>query len=203
MNAWLPAFAPYLERDDLRVPLATPVTLPVGTIVTEVPGVFLRLPRWTGEPFTDDFGKKAAGMVELEGEHLFAELAVLRLLERDGWSGRWVSSYSAGAEVWKYLTEWRDLPRQEQRNRPIEEAEPRQFLAQVAGMNKPARYSGCWDLFAWRDSSFAFLQTKRMPRPGRDSVKPPQVEWLRAALYLGDPRLKLTSFCVVHWDYRA
>lgn len=199
---WLPALAPYVERDDLRIPLAAPITLPVGTIVTEVPGVFMRFPRWGGEPFADDFGKKAAAMVELGGEHLFAELAVLRLLESDGWSGRWVNTYSGGGEVWKYLTEWRDVPRQEQKNRPLEEAEPRQLLAQIAGMNRPARYAGCWDTFAWRGSSFAFFECKRMARTGKDTVKPAQVEWLRSALYLGDPRLKLSSFCVVHWDYR-
>jgi hypothetical protein len=170
--AWLTALAPYLERDDLRVELATPIALPIGTVVREVQGVSMRFPRWAGPPFADDFGKKSAGMVELDGEHLFAELAVLRLLEKEGWSGRWVNSYGAKGEVWKYLTEWRDLPRQEQRNRPIEEAEPRQLLARVASSR------------------------------GGDTVPAKQAEWLRSALYLGDPRLKLDSFCFVQWAYR-
>jgi hypothetical protein len=200
--SWLSALAPCLERDDLRIPLAAPVTLPVGTIVNEVPGVFLRFPRWGGDPFVDDFGKKAAGMVELDGEHLFAELAVLRLLEKEGWSGRWVNTQGGGGEIWKYLTEWRDVPRQEQRNRPIEDAEPRQLLARVAGMNKPARYAGCWDVFAWRESEFAFFTCRRGTPKNAVEVKSGQVEWLRAALYLGDPRLRLRSFCFVLWDYR-
>lgn len=200
--AWLSALAPYVERDDLRVPLASPIVLPVGTVVNEVRGVSMRLPRWGGAPFVDDFGKKAAGMVELDGEHLFAELAVLRLLEKEQWSGRWVNTYGAGGEVWKYLTEWRDAPRQEQKNRPIEEAEPRQLLARVAGMNKPARYAGCWDTFAWRDSRFAFFECRRSAPRSRDTVKSGQVDWLRSALYLGDPRLTLDSFCCVLWDYR-
>lgn len=199
---WLSALAPYAERADLRVDLAEPITLPIGTRILDVPGVFLRLPNWEGPPFADDFGKRGAGMVELEGEHLLPELAVLRLLEREGWSGRWVNTYSAKGEVWKYLTEWRDVPRQEQRNRPIEEAEPRQLLAQVAGMNKPARYAGCWDVFAWRDSKFTFFQCRRgAPKPG-EVVKAAQVDWLRSALYLGDPRLRAESFCVVYWEYR-
>jgi hypothetical protein len=200
--SWLHALEPYIERDDLLVPLETPIALPIGTVVREVRGVFLRFPKWQGEPFSDDFGKKAAGMVELDGEHLFAELAVLRLLQKDGWDGRWVNTQGAGGEIWKYLTEWRDVGRQEQRNRVIEEAEPRQLLARVAGMNKPARYSGCWDAFAWKDPSFAFFECKRGAPKGKDSLKTSEMEWLRAALYLGDPRLKLDSFCFVHWDYQ-
>ena len=199
--SWLPALAPYAERDDLRVELAEPVTLVIGTRILDVPGVLLRLPRWEGAPFTDDFGKKAAGMVELDGEHLFAELAVLRLLECEGWTGRWVNTYGAKGEVWKYLTEWKDVPRAEQRNRPIEEAEPRQLLAKVAGMNKPKRYAGCWDVFAWRGDEYAFFQCRRgAPKPG-DTVKGAQTDWLRSALYLGDPRLRRDRFCVVGWEY--
>lgn len=200
---WLAALAPYVERDDLRVPLAEYITMPIGTVIQEVRGVYLRLPRWTGEPFADDFGKKAAAMVELDGEHLFAELAVLRLLARQGWDGRWVSTFSTGKEIWKYLVDWRpELTRQEQRNRPIEEAEPRQLMARVAGLNRPNRYADCWDLFAWRESQFAFFQCKRGKPNGKEELKKSQVEWLRWALYLGDPRLRLGDFCFVLWDFQ-
>ncbi|HYH82228.1 MAG TPA: hypothetical protein VEX86_20635 [Longimicrobium sp.] len=199
--AWLSALAPFVERDDLSIVLKTPISLPTGRTVNEVPGVAMRFPKWAGEPFADDFGKKAAGMVELDGEHLFAELAVLRLLERDGWTGRWVNTYSGKGEVWKYLTEWRDVPRQEQRNRVLEEPEPRQLLARVATMNRPARYAGCWDVFAWRGDEFAFVQCKKgTAKPGALSTD--QEDWLRSALYVGDERLTLRSFRVVQWDYR-
>jgi hypothetical protein len=200
--AWLSALAPYVESDGLRIPLTVPVVLPIGTVINEVRGVSMRFPRWGGPPFVDDFGKKSAAMVELEGEHLFAELAVLRLLEKEQWSGRWVNTHGAKGEIWKYLTEWRDVPRQDQKNRPIEEAEPRQLLAQVAGMNRPARYAGCWDTFAWRNSEFAFFECKRAGPRTKDTLKPNKIDWLRSALYLGDPRLTLDSFCFVLWDYR-
>ena len=175
--------------------------MPAGQLIHDVPGVFIRFPKWAGEPFVDDFGKKAAGMVELAREHLFAELAVLRLLEKEGWSGRWVNTYSGRGEVWKYLTEWRDVPRNEQKNRPIEDAEPRQLLARIAGLNKPARYAGCWDTFAWRASDIVFLECKRTAPKYKDVVKKEQEDWLRSALYLGDPRVSLNSFCFVQWDY--
>lgn len=199
--AWHPALAPLVERDDLRVELKTPITLPTGRAIHDVPAVFARLPRWTGQPFADDFGKKAAGMVELDGEHLFAELAVLRLLEREGWSGRWVNTSGGRGEVWKFLTEWRDVARDEQKNRPIEEAEPRQLLARIAGLNGRARFKGCWDTYAWKGEEVVFLQCRRgAPKPG-DALRVEQENWLRSALYLGSRRISLRSFCVVHWDY--
>jgi hypothetical protein len=200
--AWHPALAPVVERDDLRVELRTPISLPTGKTIHEVPAVFARLPRWTGQPFADDLGKKAAGMVELDGEHLFAELAVLRLLEKDGWSGRWVNTSGGRGEVWKFLAEWRDVPRDEQKNRPIEEAEPRQLLARIAGVNGRARFKGCWDTYAWKGEEVVFLQCRRgAPKPD-DSLRVEQEDWLRSALYLGNRRVSLRSFCVVHWDYR-
>jgi hypothetical protein len=141
-TAAISALRPYIELEDQRVELKVPITMPAGRVIKDLPAVYMRFPRWKGPAFVDDFGKKAAGLVDLNGEHLFAELAVLRLLEQAGWSGRWVNTYSGRGEVWKYLTEWRDLPRTEQRSRPIEEAEPRQLLAAIAGLNKPARYKG-------------------------------------------------------------
>ncbi len=197
---WLTPLRRFVAVDDIRVELRTPITLP-GRAIREVPGVFMRFPRWQGAPFVDDFGKKSAGMIDIDGEHLFAELAVLRLLESDGWEGRWVNTYSARGEVWKFLTEWRDVPRAEQKNRPIEEAEPRQVLARIAGLNKPARYKGCWDIFAWNGSDFVFLTCKRTTPKHKDLTKTEQEDWLRSALYLGDPRVSVKSFCFVQWDY--
>ena len=72
---WFSALAPYVERDDLVVELANPFLTPTGERVDSVPSVFVRFPMWRGEPFVDDLGKKTAAMIELDGEHLFAELA--------------------------------------------------------------------------------------------------------------------------------
>lgn len=197
---WISAFAPFVERE-FRVDLKVPITLPAGRMIHDVPGVFMRLPLWTGEPFVDDFGKKSGAMVELAGEHLFAELAILRLLEKDGWTGRWVNTYGGGGEVWKFLTEWKDVARSEQRNRPIEDAEPRQLLARIAGFNRPRRYKGCWDIFAWRGPEIAFVESKRTSPKPKDVVSKEKQEWLRSALYIGDRRISEESFCFVQWDY--
>jgi hypothetical protein len=197
---WTSAFRPYLERE-FRVELQTPISFPSGRRIADVAAVCLRFPLWNGSPFVDDFGKKSAAMIELVGEHLFAELAVLRLLQADGWEGRWVNTYSGKGEVWKYLSEWTDVPRGAQRTRPIQDAEARQLLARIADFNRPRRYKGCWDVFAWRASQFAFVECKRTAPKYTDVVSKEQEEWLRSALFLGIPGLSIDSFCFVQWDY--
>jgi hypothetical protein len=194
------AFAPYLERE-FHVELGTSISFPAGRVITELPAAFLRLPMWQDAPFVDDLGRKSAAMVELDGEHLFVELAVLRLLEKDGWQGRWVNTVGGGGEVWKYLTRWDDVARTEQKTRPIQDDEPRQLLARLAGFNKPRRYKGCWDVFAWRGSEMAFVECKRTTPKTTDVVSKDKEEWVRSALFLGDPRLTVDSFCFVQWDY--
>jgi hypothetical protein len=103
------------------------------------------------------------------------------------------------------LTDWQDVTRDEQRARPIQDDEPRQLLARIAGFNRPRRYKGCWDTFAWRSrvdaSEFAFVQCKRAAAKATDLVGKDEEEWLRSALFLGDARLTLDSFCLVQWDY--
>ena len=135
------AAAHIVEREQ-RVELKVPISLPAGRMIHDVAGVFMRFPKWTGAPFVDDFGRKSAAMIDLDGEHLFPELAVLRVLEKDGWNGRWVSTYSAGKEVWKYLTEWKDVPREEQRTRPLEDAEPSGAAAPSITELRSLRFSG-------------------------------------------------------------
>jgi hypothetical protein len=112
-----------------------------------------------------------------------------------------VNTYSAKGEVWKYLTRWDDVPRAEQRNRVIEDEDPRVVLAGVARRAKK-RYAGCWDVFAWRGDDFAFLQTKRGAPTAKAELGAAQAEWLHTALLFGDTRITLASFAVVHWDYR-
>lgn len=196
------ALQPFVDQE-FRVELRVPISFPSGRMIHDLPGVSIRLPKWDGAPFVDDFGRKASAMVELDGQHTFAELAVLRILEKDGWSGRWVSTFSTGKEIWKYLTDWQDVPRAEQKTRPIQDDTPRQLIARIAGFNKPRYYKGCWDVFAWRQpDDVAFLQLKRAGRKTEDLLSKDQEEWVRSALFVADERVTTDSFCFVQWDYR-
>ena len=199
--AWAAALAPCL-RETVQVPLATPIHTRLGDPIHAVAGASVRLAQWTGPAFVDDLGRKAGAMVDLDGDHLFPELAVLRLLEREGWEGRWVITTGARhGEISKLLTRWQDLPRADQRHVPIEDAGPRQLLAGIAHANKPARYAGCWGVFGWRGAEYLFLECKRTSGPKIESVKAKQVEWMRMALASQPGQLRPDSFCVVQWDY--
>jgi hypothetical protein len=198
--SWFTALAPYIERDDLVVKLANPFLRPSGDRVEALPSVFMRFPMWKGAPFTDDFGKKTAAMVEIDGEHLFAELAILRLLERDGWEGRWIHT-TGGGEITRYITDWRDVSRQEQKNRPIQHDGARTLLYAIADRSGN-RYGGCWSLFAWRENSYAFFEAKRQSAKENEQLKPAQAAWVRAALSLREQSMSARDFAVVQWDYQ-
>lgn len=64
--------------------------LPSGKKVS-VPTHFLQFSEWCGTPVTDSYGGKP--VLNIDGEPLFAELAVLRLLEKDGFDGVWVDTF--------------------------------------------------------------------------------------------------------------
>jgi hypothetical protein len=197
----LSALAPYVERDDLTVELAHPFLRPTGERVGAVRSVFMRFPMWRGAPFVDDFGKKSAAMVDIDGEHLFAELAILRLLERDGWEGRWIYT-TAGGEVSKYFYTWRDVPRQEQPSRPIQNDAARALLYAIADRSGN-RYGGCWSVFAWRENSFAFFEAKRQAAKDKERLKPAQEAWVRAALSLREAHMSAGDFAFVQWEYQG
>ncbi|HYN81833.1 MAG TPA: hypothetical protein VES88_10060 [Gemmatimonadaceae bacterium] len=197
---WYPSLSRYIVRDDFAVELSRPFTDASGERISSVPSVFVQFPMWRGEPFVDDFGKKSAAMVELRGEHLFAELAILRLLEERGWEGRWVNTYSGRGEVWKYLTEWRDVPRRDQVTRPILDQKAAALLERIASTSG-SRFAGCWDVFAWRGVECVFLEAKRQSPKYKDRVKDDQEGWLRAALSLSNTALSRASFSFVQWDY--
>ena len=198
---WFSALAPYVERDDLTVALANPFLRPTGERVDSVPSVFLRFPMWRGAAFADDLGKKTAAMIDLDGEHLFPELAILRLLERDGWEGRWIHTTPSG-EITRYITEWRDVPRQEQRSRPIQDDGARALLYAIADRSGN-RYGGCWSVFAWRESSYAFFEAKRQNAKDKEKLKSAPEAWVRAALSLREQLMSARDFALVQWDYQA
>ena len=199
--SWYSALAPYVERDDLIVRLANPFLRPTGERVDMLPSVSVRFPMWRGSPFSDDMGKKTAAMVDVDGEHLFAELAILRLLERDGWEGRWIHT-SAGGEITKYLTDWRDVSRQEQKSRPIQHDGARALLYAIADRSGN-RYGGCWSVFAWRENSYAFFDAKRQTAKESEQLKPAQAAWVRAALSLREQTMSARDFALVQWDYKT
>jgi hypothetical protein len=147
----------------------------------EVPKCSLRFRPWTGPAIEDDYGGKP--VLDVDGEPVFAELAILRLLREGGWEGVWVDTFRQ-----RFLT---GLPsRTEAVPLPKGAALVYGTIQQQAGTR-----SGCWDVFAWRQpGSYRFVEAKWRDH---DRIRTSQVQWFEAARKVG---FQAESFLVVEWE---
>lgn len=126
---------------------------------------------WAPNKPTLDFG----------GQATWAEFVIVRLLEQQGWSGRWIKNWGG-----------REFCLMVGRTEPIPKAAADTFhridrrAASITG-------GGAWDVFAWRDSDYLIIESKQH-RSG-DRLRPGQLAWLEAALDEGIKR-----FGVVEYD---
>jgi len=139
----------------------------------------LRFAPWRGEPIADTYGGKA--VLDCGGEPGFAEIAVLRALEKDGYEGVWVDTYRG---------RYRRSLSAESVTLPVHVSD---LLVRIAAENS-GKQQGCWDVLAWKDASYLFVECKRK---GKDSIRPSQVDWLNAALRAG---LGVSCFRICEWE---
>lgn len=60
--------------------------------VVDVPAVNVIFNQWNGKKIQNTFGVKP--VVDYEGKPMFAELAIMQMVIRGGWSSRWVEVYT-------------------------------------------------------------------------------------------------------------
>lgn len=135
---------------------------------------------WRGPEIKDTYNHKA--VVDFEGAPLFAELAILRILQQGGWSGVWSDSYRNKYRV--------DLP---EKMDPVLLPPAQQKLIDSI-KKRTGKRGGCWDVFAWRGSSVRFIESKRSKK---DELRANQFLWLEAALGMGIPA---ESFLLAEWN---
>jgi hypothetical protein len=139
--------------------------------------------QWAGAPPANTYGNKA--VLDWNGEPVFAELAILRSLEQEGWAGVWADSFSRQLRIGLL-----DVP-------PVELPDELAKLYESIKQHSQAKHGGCWDVFAWHGDDVLFAELKRK---GRDSIRDSQRAWLEAALAVG---VTLDSFVVVEWRVTA
>jgi hypothetical protein len=170
----------------MRYPsLLTPTTierieLPSGKIV-QIPKANPLFKVWTGKPVSDTYGNKL--ILSFNDKPAFAELAILKNFQDDGWCGVWVDTYRN-----KYRTEY--WPKNEI-ELPAERQQLLQEIYEKAGSNK-----GCFDVFCWKEARCIFIESKRQ---GHDKIRDTQRQWVEAAIKCGLP---LTSFLLVEWSVK-
>lgn len=113
---------------------------------------------------------------------LFDELAIARILERDGWEAVWVDSYHSRKEP----LFWKDLP---DRSNPTDLAKeaPAAFDLYNRIVIENNGRGGFFDVLGWRDGEFAFIEYKGAgDKPNRNECR-----WIDAALISGVPESAL------------
>jgi hypothetical protein len=147
------------------------------------PGNEVELPKakpsfaeWVGLSPIPSYGGKA--ILCYEGEALYAELYILRLLEASGWDGAWIDTYR------RRVLRGPSMPA----SIPPTIASVRAAIAARAGTE-----FGSFDVIAWNGSDVLFAEAKRS---GHDRIRRTQVRWIAAALEVGIPR---DAMLIVEW----
>jgi hypothetical protein len=130
-----------------------------------------------------DYGGKH--LIDHEGEACFAELAILRILQKDGWDGVWVEVFGGPNFVrtmplgWALKSEHVSIP-----------ADKEELLKKIWTTAKSA---ACFDVFAWKGGDLLFCEGKRA---GRDKLTKPQHKFIEGALACGIPA---EALLIVEW----
>jgi hypothetical protein len=165
-----------IQYPDGLVPTAVEkLTLPSGRVVS-LPKATPVFQRWQGPVSVDTYGNKP--LINLDGEVVYAELAILRLFQAEGWQGVWVDTYRRKMRTG--ITEYVSLP-----------AEQEKLLQQM--YQAAQTRTGCFDVFCWQHDVVLFAESKRKRR---DQIRQTQLKWLEGAMTLG---LSPGSFLLVEW----
>ncbi len=161
-----------------------------GNIV-EVPKSRVSFKLWEGVPFKHK--PKELPILNFKGKAMFAQLAILNLLSKHGWNVSWIIVQEKTPLTPIFLNQWIDLPLKNQINQPISESYIRETLNEVANTNN-GNFMGCWDLFAWKDDGFLFVETKQSKI---ESIESSKNKWIKAAFKYG---LNQDNFLIVEWE---
>lgn len=143
---------------------------------------FFEFNEWKGKPIDYTYGNKA--VIDYNSEPLFAELAVLRIFEENGWSGVWVDSYRRKYRI--------GLPKVIE---PIEIPKDKEDLINKI-KEKTGKSGGCWDVLVWKDNQILFIELKRKKK---DKIQDTQILWLEESLKEG---LLPENFILFEWDIK-
>lgn len=125
-------------------------------------------PRLRGTDLKSTYTSKP--LVQVDGDSVFGELAIVRWLQKDGWSALWADTFH-GRKFWSVMPHC---------GAPVEPPAPiRALYDRIAQIKGSA--SGCFDVVAWKDGRVIWLEYKG---PG-DRPNANEAAWIDAALRAG------------------
>ena len=151
---------------------STDYSLPSGSVV-QIPTWIVRFPpadppRLAAGALKSTYTSKP--LVNVDGEPVFGELAIVRWLAKDHWSALWSDTFHGR----KF---WRDMPH---RSKPVDPPGPvRTLYSRIADLKGSP--SGCFDVVAWKDGRIVWLEYKGP----RDKPNRNEALWIDAALRAG------------------
>jgi len=110
-------------------------------------------------------------LVSANGAAMFGELAIVRWLEKDGWDAVWMDTFH-GAKFWKAMPH---------KSQPVALPPAARALYDAIRTANGGKASGTFDVMAWRNGEFAFLEYKG--EGDRSNRK--EARWIAAALAAG------------------
>lgn len=144
-----------------------------------IPKVNINFNRCEEYPVEPTYNKKP--VLDYNGERVFAEIAILRIFQNEGWNGVWVDSSRR-----KYRTGyWND---DSIVNLPKDKESILDDIYKMAGIR-----TGCWDVYCWKGNKVVFANSKR---GSKDKGRHTEIRWLNGAFNYG---LKEDSFLIVEW----
>jgi hypothetical protein len=191
-DAFLSLYPRALSPDHEEVIPGLEVSVPAANIVFK---------RWRGKPIKDDFGGRP--VAEYEGRPLFAELAVVKMVVKSGWSAFWQEVYPIRKSGPHYYSDWKeDSLRKDQVTANINNASSldsqyhQNLQATIAKYNGNS-YKGCWDIIAWNgERTVLYIESKQF---NKDIIRDNQVRWFSACLSAGLKKNK--NFLIVQWRF--
>lgn len=142
----------------------TDVVLPGSISPFPVVTFLRRETRWAGIVPPALLSPPNKPALEFEGQPMWHEFIVLTLLRRDGWEGVWTKNFG-GAAFWTAPS--------------VEMAIPSEAMEVFEGLKKIVGKGGFWDVFAWRDEVFLFVESKQR---AKDKLRENQLRWLEGGL---------------------
>lgn len=119
-----------------------------------------------------------------DGKPVLAEIKILRIFERDGWSGRWASTFGG-------LHFYSDVPQNFTKH--CASNTPKDIKDIVSKVQKRSGRKGCLDVVAWKPGNLVFAEAKHYQK---DSLTTPQKLFIDASLQSGFTE---DQFLIVEW----
>jgi hypothetical protein len=122
--------------------------------------------------------------LDFRGDPTFPEFVLVRLLEEAGWNARWIKNWTGSREFCADV----DKP-------SAISAAAEAIFAAIHERAAALRGAGSWDVFAWRDGEYVFIESKQ--HRSSDRLNDNQRAWLEAALEIG---ISEEAFTIVEYD---